>query len=231
MRIFRFNEIDSTNKYLKEKIEIEDYDCVIAEIQTAGRGRRGNVWVSNKGMGIFSFALQEKKEKTIEEYMRLPLIAGISVLAALKKIEDLDYKFKWTNDIYIYDKKICGILIEKVREFFIIGIGININNCDFGYAQDNATSLKEITGKHYSTEDIIFCVINEFKKYLDQNWEITLKEINSYNYLKERDIEIVKDEKILGRGIAGDILKDGTLSVKINGKDECFNIGEIHIRK
>ena len=53
----------------------------------------------------------------------------------------------------------------------------------------------------------------------------------SFQHNTTRDIEIVKDEKILGRGIAGDILKDGTLSVKINGKDECFNIGEIHIRK
>ena len=80
-------------------------------------------------------------------------------MAALKKIEDLDYKFKWTNDIYIYDKKDMWYSYRKVREFFIIGIGININNCDFGYAQDKATSIKEITGKHYSTEDIIFCVI------------------------------------------------------------------------
>ena len=52
--------------------------------------------------------------------MRLPLIAGISVLGGLKKIENLDYKFKWTNDIYIQDKKICGILVEKIRDFFII---------------------------------------------------------------------------------------------------------------
>ena len=164
MRIFRFNEIDSTNKYLKEREDLKDYDCVIAKTQTAGVGRRGNVWVSNEGMAIFSFALQEDKNISLEEYMRLPLIAGISVLGGLKKIENLDYKFKWTNDIYLQDKKICGILVEKIRDFFIIGIGVNVNNDNFGYAQDKATSLKNITGKFYSTEDIIFCIINEFKK-------------------------------------------------------------------
>ncbi len=231
MRIFRFDEIDSTNKYLKEREELKNYDCVIAQTQSAGVGRRGNIWVSNRGMAIFSFALQEDKDKSLEEYMRLPLVAGISVLSGLKKIENLDYKFKWTNDIYLYDKKICGILVEKVRDFFIIGIGININNCDFGYAQDKATSLKETTGKHYSTEDIIFCVINEFKKYMEQEWTLTLEEINSYNYLLGKEIQIVKDNKILGKGIAGNILSDGTLSVNIDGKDKNFNIGEIHIKK
>lgn len=231
MRIFRFNEIDSTNKYLKEKEDIEDFDCVIAQTQTAGVGRRGNLWVSNLGMGIFSFALKEDKNKTLEEYMRLPLIAGISVLSGLKKIENLDYKFKWTNDIYLQDKKICGILVEKIRDFFIIGIGININNEDFGYAQDRATSLKKVTGKFYPTEDIIFCIINEFKKYLDDDWNLVLKEINSYNYLKGKNIEIVRDNESLGIGIGGDIAEDGRLTVNIDGKDNLFNIGEIHIKK
>ena len=69
MRIFRFNEIDSTNKYLKEREDLKDYDCVIAKTQTAGVGRRGNVWVSNEGMAIFSFALQEDKNLSLEEYM------------------------------------------------------------------------------------------------------------------------------------------------------------------
>ena len=93
MRVFRFDEIDSTNKFLKEQNNLQDYDCVIAKTQTAGVGRRGNVWVSNEGMGIFSFALKEAENISLEEYMRLPLIAGISVLSGLKKIEDLDYKF------------------------------------------------------------------------------------------------------------------------------------------
>ena len=231
MRVFRFDEIDSTNKYLKEKDDLKNYDCVIAKSQTAGVGRRGNVWVSNLGMGIFSFALQIEKGRDVEEYLRLPLIAGISVLSGLKKIENLDYKFKWTNDIYIRDRKLCGILVEKIGEFFIIGIGININNRDFGYAQDKAISQGEITGKYYDTEDIIFCIINEFKKYFQEDWKIVLREINTYNYLKEKEIEIVKDNKILGIGIAEDILEDGRLQVNIAGEKRAFEIGEIHIKR
>lgn len=231
MRVFRFDEIDSTNKFLKEQNNLQDYDCVIAKTQTAGVGRRGNVWVSNEGMAIFSFALKEAENISLEEYMRLPLIVGISVLSGLKKIEDLDYKFKWTNDIYLDDKKLCGILVEKTKDFFIIGIGININNSDFGYAQDRAISLKNKTGNFYRIEDIIFCIINEFKRYFSEDWSFVLKEINSYNYLKDKEIEIVKYGESLGIGVAKDIAEDGRLIVEIDGQEKLFNIGEIHIRK
>ncbi|MBM6821591.1 biotin--[acetyl-CoA-carboxylase] ligase [Fusobacterium mortiferum] len=231
MRVFRFDEIDSTNKFLKEQNNLQDYDCVIAKTQTAGVGRRGNVWVSNEGMAIFSFVLKEAENISLEEYMRLPLIVGISVLSGLKKIEDLDYKFKWTNDIYLDDKKLCGILVEKTKDFFIIGIGININNSDFGYAQDRAISLKNKTGNFYRIEDIIFCIINEFKRYFSEDWSFVLKEINSYNYLKDKEIEIVKYGESLGVGVAKDIAEDGRLIVEIDGQEKLFNIGEIHIRK
>lgn len=231
MRVFRFDEIDSTNKFLKEQNNLQNYDCVIAKTQTAGVGRRGNVWVSNEGMAIFSFVLKEVENISLEEYMRLPLIAGISVLSGLKKIENLDYKFKWTNDIYLDDKKLCGILVEKTKDFFIIGIGININNSDFGYAQDRAISLKNKTGNFYRIEDIIFCIINEFKRYFSEDWSFVLKEINSYNYLKDKEIEIVKYGESLGVGVAKDIAEDGRLIVEIDGQEKLFNIGEIHIRK
>ena len=121
MRIFRFESIDSTSDYLKNKKDIENYDLAIAEIQTKGRGRRGNNWFSSKGMALFSFALKAEKNISIEEYSKLPLVTGISVLRGIRRIEELDLKFKWTNDIYLDDKKLSGILVEKVDDFFIIG--------------------------------------------------------------------------------------------------------------
>ena len=129
------------------------------------------------------------------------------------------------------DKKLCGILVEKTKDFFIIGIGININNSDFGYAQDRAISLKNKTGNFYRIEDIIFCIINEFKRYCSEDWSFVLKEINSYNYLKDKEIEIVKYGESLGVGVAKDIAEDGRLIVEIDGQEKLFNIGEIHIRK
>ena len=231
MRVFKFEEIDSTNRYLKDLENKENYDCVIADTQSAGVGRRGNHWVSNRGMALFSFAfngdsLDEK------EYTRLPLTVGIAVLKGLRKIEPLEYKFKWTNDIYLDDKKLCGILVEKVDNWFVIGIGININNRDFGYANDKATSISLKSGKNYIIKDVIYCIINELKKIIeDYNWETINREINRYNYLYGKEIEIVKDNISIGRGVAGKIENDGRLEVNCGEEIRYFDIGEIHIKK
>ncbi|WP_294661769.1 biotin--[acetyl-CoA-carboxylase] ligase [uncultured Fusobacterium sp.] len=234
MRIFRFKSIDSTSDYLKDKEDIENFDLAIAEIQTKGRGRRGNNWVSSKGMALFSFALKAEKDISIEEYSKLPLVTGISVLRGIKRIEEMDLKFKWTNDIYLDDKKLSGILVEKVNDFFIIGIGINVNNKEMGVAEEIAVSLTSKTKKNYIIEDIIFTVIDEFKKYYRRfcvgEWKYILDEINSRNYLKGKKINIVSTNGTV-TGIADEIAQDGRLEVEISGTKKLFDIGEIHISR
>lgn len=234
MRIFRFSEIDSTSDFLKRKDDKRDYDLVIAETQTHGRGRRGNNWVSQKGMALFSFLLKVEEDVSIEEYSKLPLVTGIAVLKGLKRIENLDFKFKWTNDIYLEDKKICGILVEKIQDFFVIGIGVNINNSLGGAVADIATALTISTGKKYIVEDTIFTVLDEFKKqykrFLCGEWNFILEEINNKNYLKNREITLVGNNWEI-KGIAGDIAIDGRLEI-VTEKEKMFaNIGEIHIKR
>lgn len=234
MRIFRFKSIDSTSDYLKDKEDIENFDLAIAEIQTKGRGRRGNNWVSSKGMALFSFALKAEKDISIEEYSKLPLVTGVSVLRGIKRIEELDLKFKWTNDIYLDDKKLSGILVEKVNDFFIIGIGINVNNKEMGAAEETAVSLTNKTKKNYIIDDVIFTVIDEFKKcykrFCDGEWEYILNEINSRNYLKGKKINIVSTNRTV-TGTADEIAQDGRLEVEISGTKKLFDIGEIHISR
>jgi BirA family biotin operon repressor/biotin-[acetyl-CoA-carboxylase] ligase len=234
MRIFRFESIDSTSDYLKNKKDIENYDLAIAEIQTKGRGRRGNNWFSSKGMALFSFALKAEKNISIEEYSKLPLVTGISVLRGIRRIEELDLKFKWTNDIYLDDKKLSGILVEKVDDFFIIGIGINVNNKELGLAEETAISLTNKTKNSYIIEDIIFTVIDEFKKYYkrfcDGEWEYILDEINSKNYLKGKAVDIASINGTAA-GIVNEIAQDGRLEVEVSGKKQLFNIGEVHISR
>lgn len=234
MRIFRFSEIDSTSDFLKRSEDKRDYDLVIAQTQTRGRGRRGNNWVSQRGMALFSFLLKEEQNISLEEYSKLPLVTGIAVLKGLKRIENLDFKFKWTNDIYLDDKKICGILVEKVGDFFIIGIGVNINNKLEGAVADIATALTISTGKKYIVEDIIFTIIDEFKSYYQRfvagEWELILDEINSKNYLKNKEITLVGSNFEIS-GVAKDIALDGRLEIGTTKESIFANIGEVHIKR
>lgn len=230
MKIIKLDEVDSTNTYLKNLQDKNDYDTVIALSQTQGRGRRGNTWISQNGMALFSFCIEENNISQ-EDYIKVPLMAGIAVLRGLYCVEKLDYKFKWTNDIYLEDKKISGILVEKICNYFIIGIGINVNNIDFGNISDIATSLRNTTQKYYNIDDIILTVINEFKNVIKLEWSEILSEINNKNYLLNKEIEVVKMGENIGRGIARNISQDGSLEVLINNKIENYYIGEIHIKR
>ena len=233
MRIFNFDELESTSDYLKNKKDKKEWDVVIAKIQTSGRGRRGNLWVSPPGAGLFSFALKEDPNLSMEEYSKLPLVVGIALLEGLKTILELDYKFKWTNDIYLFDKKLSGILVEKVEDFFIIGIGININNLEFLGRSKNGVSLKKVSGDEYEILDVIKKIINSFEKYWNRylrgEWNEILCEINQKNYLLNREIEInFLEDKIFGIGKR--ILKNGKLEVETVDGIKEFMVGEIHIK-
>lgn len=234
MRIYRFDEIESTSKFLREKDDIMERDLAIAKVQTLGRGRRGNRWVSTEGAALFSFVLKHDVEIQEDEYMKLPLLVGYSLLYSLKKIEELDYKFKWTNDLYLEDKKISGILVEKIRDNYVIGIGLNVNNLNLEEVKNIAISLREKTGKVYSLEEVIVTIVKDFysnfQDFKNGKWKEILEEINRVNYLYGKRIDIVTFDKEES-GIAGDILEDGTLEVFVGSKIKKYNIGSVHISK
>ncbi|MDY4011857.1 MAG: biotin--[acetyl-CoA-carboxylase] ligase [Fusobacterium gastrosuis] len=231
MKFLKLDEIDSTNNYMKKNIDkFSSYDIVSAKNQTSGRGRRGNTWVSSKGMALFSFLLKTDKKLDINEYTKLPLIAGIATLSAMKKIEENDYKYKWTNDIYLEEKKLSGILVEKVENDFVIGIGINVNNQIPEEIKDIAVSLKN---KH-DIDKVILTVVEAFADYYNKfssgEWLDILDEINKYNFLKNKKIKVNVGSEVYN-GEALDINKDGRLAVKINNEIKYFNAGEIRIEK
>ena len=231
MKFLKFNEIDSTNNYMKENIySFENYDIVSAKIQTSGRGRRGNVWLSPEGMALFSFLLKPEKEFSIIEATKLPLLAGISTLTALKKIKDGAYSFKWTNDVFFNSKKLCGILIERVKDDFVVGIGINVANKIPEDIKNIAISMES----DYDIEKLILKVVEEFsiyyKKFSEGKWQEIIEEINSYNFLKNKKIRVHIGDKVF-EGIARNIVEDGRIEIEIDGEIKLFSVGEIKIEK
>lgn len=232
MEIIKLEKIDSTNLYLKNREVKKEGEIVIAQEQTAGRGRRGNKWHSNRGAGLFSFLVREKDELLERGEERLPLIVGFALYKVLEREFKLEFKFKWTNDIYLYDKKVSGILIEKVDNFYIVGIGVNLNNTIPDEIKDIAISLGETIEKNIDIDMIVKKIVDEIfisiNQYIEGKWENILKELNSINYLYGRRIEL-KIGDVSVTGIAGDILEDGRLEVFTSGGIKRYNIGEIHI--
>jgi len=237
INLYKFKELDSTNDYLERNHKnYEEFDVICTKNQTHGRARRQNDWVSMEGMAIFSFFLEKRENWEIEDYLKLPLIAGLATIRGLRGIENLEYKFKWTNDVYLENKKLCGILIEKIDDVYIVGIGINVNNILPENLQNKAISLTQLTNKKYQIDEVIKNIVSEFqilcKQLKNGLWGNILDKINKINYLKDKRIELKFGNEVVS-GIAHNINKDGEIEVLMEqneaGKREVrsFSVGEI----
>ena len=179
---------DSTNEEAKRNIsDIDNLSVLSALEQTAGRGQRGNTWHSAPGENLlFSIVLKYEKEGMHSHCMN-PVRACdqfvISETAALAVIDFLSgygirAKIKWPNDIYVGDKKICGILVEhSIRgewlSHSIIGIGLNINQRNFNVNLLNPTSISLQTGLSYDIRESLEDFMDIFKAYLKRYLNIT----------------------------------------------------------
>jgi BirA family biotin operon repressor/biotin-[acetyl-CoA-carboxylase] ligase len=148
IHIITFETIDSTNtEALKQaRLGADEGLCIVARQQTAGRGRHGRPWVSEKDAGLyFSIVLRPKIET---RYLPLiTLMTGVAVHSALAEF-GIDADIKWVNDLLVGGKKICGILAETADTpeglAVIVGIGINIRSSNFPpEIAETATSIQE----------------------------------------------------------------------------------------
>ncbi len=158
MAVLIYKSLPSTNTEVK-KPGYRHGDVVIAREQTAGRGQRGNRWSSNPGENL-TFSLVW--EPTFLEAKRQFLLSEAVALALTDTLEHFQIrsKIKWTNDIYVGNKKICGILIEhdlgtdgKLSRT-IVGIGLNINQKEFEDWVPNPTSMALIAGHTFDLNEV-----------------------------------------------------------------------------
>ena len=237
INLYKFDELDSTNDYLRRNHKsYEEFDVISARVQTHGKARRQNDWISMDGMALFSFFLKERDNWKIEDYLKLPLIAGLAVIKGLRKIENLEYKFKWTNDVYVENMKLCGILMEKTEDVYITGIGINVNNTLPENLKSKAISLTQIKNKKYELDEVIKNIVSEFQTLCEnlENgfWKDILKEINQINYLKGKKIELKLGNEVIS-GVAQNIDENGELEILIEKPDDqkaeirSFSVGEV----
>lgn len=156
--VISYDAIGSTNtEALRHaRLGAEEGLCIVARRQTAGRGRYGRTWVSEKDAGLyFSIVLRPKLEPQF-----LPLITlmtGVAVHDMLREY-GLTPDIKWVNDIHVDEKKICGILAETAETkegiAVVVGVGVNLTSANFPpEIAETATSVERIVGLRIAPED------------------------------------------------------------------------------
>lgn len=138
----------------------QEGSTVWAEEQSAGRGRRGAVWLSGPGEGLtFSVILRPSMPRAL--WPRLALVSGLAIVRVFEGL-GLAAELKWPNDVLVKDRKICGILVEAFDDAVIVGVGINVNEAIFPKSiAAIATSIRAETGRKFALSDLLENCIDE----------------------------------------------------------------------
>lgn len=162
MTIIDLAETASTNTWLRERPDTPHATVVAARSQTAGRGQRGNTWESEPGANLTFSILVRPTAIPPARQMAISRATALAIARWLDRYvpADAEVAVKWPNDIYVGDRKICGILIEHVLsagaiERTVIGAGININQKQFLSDAPNPVSLTQLTGKSYPLDGML----------------------------------------------------------------------------
>jgi len=141
----------------------------IAEEQTAGRGRGGHAWLSEKSAGVYCSVVL-RPEISPADTLAISLAAGLAVRAAVQEVTSLVADLRWPNDVLLAGKKFCGILIEMNAEptrvrYLVLGIGLNVNQSSFPAALGNeATSLRIETGRTWSRVELAAALLKSLHR-------------------------------------------------------------------
>ncbi len=221
-------ETDSTQNRLKDW-NLSYGSVVVADRQTAGRGRLGRRWVSQEGGLYFSFLLNPKGIKNL---IQLPLVLGLSLSESLENL-GIRTQIKWVNDVYINRKKVAGILCELSGEKLIVGIGVNVNQREIPEElKDRATSLFIETGKEFDRKEILL----NFFRYAERNLRIFKekgftpfkKNIEEKLLYAGEEVRIIGSEEVRGK-LVGLSERGGALLLTEEGLKE-FISGELSLR-
>ena len=241
-RLVYFDETDSTNTRARKLAEegAPHGTLVVADRQTAGKGRRGKSWVSPAGTGIWMSMVLRPSMSPMSASM-LTLIAGLAVVRGVKESTGLEAMIKWPNDAVLNGKKICGILTEMSTEvecirYVIPGIGINVNIDGFPEEiRATATSLKLEAGRNIKRSPVIAAVADSFEYYYDifmktSNMSGLKDDYNKALVNKDREV-LVLDPRGQYKGRAQGIDDEGSLLVRQeDGNVSAVISGEVSVR-
>ncbi|PPI86645.1 bifunctional biotin--[acetyl-CoA-carboxylase] ligase/biotin operon repressor BirA [Candidatus Pantoea edessiphila] len=234
--------VDSTNQYLLNCIDnLKSGDICITEHQRFGRGRNGKHWFSPFGFNLY-MSMYWQLKCIHNNISALSLVISILVAETLRMSGVKNINTKWPNDIYFYERKLAGILIEinnnkkKTCNYIdiVIGIGINIkmsnkfNKNKYLKNYSNWISLSEMN-YNINRNDLIVNLTTNFRKYLiifeQEGFTPFISRWKNLDYLVNRSVNLIIGNNIIN-GIARGIDYTGALILENKGEFTSWSIGE-----
>lgn len=241
-KIFHYKEIDSTNNKAKQLAAegVCHGSLVIADRQTAGRGRRGRIWLSDDEDNIYMTILL-RPEFAPEKAPMMTLVMAYSAAKVIRKVTGLEVQIKWPNDLVWNGRKLVGILTEmSVKnsgiEYVVVGVGVNVNTTHFAEeVKDTAVSICQATGRKWKKEQLVTEITKHFLedyKLFEQTEDLAQIQ-EAYNALLVncgREVCILGEKesycaKALGINAYGELLVQ-----REDGTKEAVYAGEVSVR-
>jgi len=205
---------------------------VLAEVQTAGRGRQGRAWNDVPGASL-AFSVLLKPSLSLPRLPLLALAMACSVAEAAEAVTGRKHNVKWPNDVLFEGRKVCGILAESRsgrdgRPVLVIGTGVNVNHRLEDFPQEfrqRATSLREAGGEYLNPESVLAAVLERFERY------VTLARDRGADALRDAVIDRLPapgttvalrrgDDRV--EGVVEGITETGALRFRERGHDEAI---------
>lgn len=237
--VFIHESLDSTNAQALREISsgLPAPFIILAEQQSAGRGRRGRKWVSPFAQNIY-YSLVLRVDGGMRQLEGLSLVVGLAVLGALRDCGDFEAGLKWPNDILVGNKKIAGILLELVGDpadvcHVVIGIGVNVNMIVASDVDQAWTSVRLETGCTINRNTLIIALSRSLEMYLSRHEALGFAPIRAeweLNHLWQgREVSLMAGTHQVDGTVLG-IDQQGAIRLNVAGQEKTFSGGELSLR-
>ncbi len=234
--IYHHEKVSSTNDlaYMLAEDNAPEGTVVVAESQTKGRGRMARQWVSPRGGGIYMSVIL-RPDAEADEMPAITLIAASAIARSLKNVCGINVGVKWPNDIFLRDKKLCGILTEiKAQpdsvDFLVLGIGMNVNTPS-DKLPPCATSLKEHIGESVRRVELVRRMLKDledvYSVFGKSGFQALRDECRELSSVLGKKVNVVEHKRRI-TGTAKDIDEKGALIVQCDsGRVERVFSGDV----
>lgn len=236
------DEVDSTNRVLLQKsvLGAQHGSCVAAELQTAGRGRRGRTWFASIGGGV-AFSVLWRFEQGAGFLSGLSLAVGVAVVRALHAAGVADAMLKWPNDVLYHYRKLAGILIEMQGDVsgpcaVVIGIGLNLKLSEgiLEHIDQPAVDMYSITRQVPQRNRLMALILSHLADVLtvfgQQGFSGLREEWKNYHSYQGKPVRLLMPDGTQREGVLRDVAADGALLLESTDGLARYTAGEISLR-